>query len=317
MARNPHRRNALLFGSLTLYIVLQFVWWGVLLLRKDRAVARLTMELNALGADVGAPVDPQRSLLMVLGEGSVFLLLLMAVLYFTYRAIRRDLDLARTQNNFLLAVTHELRTPIAAIKLQLQTLARPNLDPEQRETLRIRAIKEADRLALLTDKVLLATSAEEGLMALNKHELDVMEILGMVVERARTDVAKEHALSLQGPDTLRVKGDQQALQSIAENLVENAAKYAPAGTKIEVQVERGREGWRFSVTDEGAGIPAEERERIFEKFYRGGREETRMAKGTGLGLYIVKRLTQALGGTVAVRDRAPHGTIFTASFPDN
>lgn len=317
MVRMPHRRNALLFASLTLYIVLQFVWWGVLLLRKDRAVAMLTLELNTLGAEVGAPADPRRSLLMVLGEGSVFLLLLLVVLYFTYRAIRRDLDLARTQNNFLLAVTHELRTPIAAIKLQLQTLARPDLDTEQRETLRIRAIKDADRLALLTDKVLLATSAEEGLMALNKYELDVMELLGMVMERARTNVAKEHTLSLQGPDSLRVKSDQQALQSIAENLVENAAKYAPAGTRIDLLVERGREGWRFSVTDEGSGIPAEERERIFEKFYRGGREETRMAKGTGLGLYIVKRLSQALGGTVVVKERAPHGTIFTASFPDN
>lgn len=316
MVRNPHRRNALLFGSLTVYILLQFAWWAILLVRKDRAVARLTMELNALGADAGAPVDPHRSLLMIVGEGSVFILLLMVVLFLTYRAIRRDLDLARTQRNFLLAVTHELRTPIAAVKLQLQTLARPNLDPEQRETLRVRAVNEADRLALLTDKVLLATSAEEGAMALHKQEMDLMELLRMVVERARIDVAKEHALVLSGPDVLRLESDPQMLRSIAENLLENAAKYAPAGSRIEVLVERGREGWRLSVTDEGAGVPAEERERIFEKFYRGGQEETRKAKGTGLGLYIVQRLTQALGGTVVVRDRSPHGAIFTASFPD-
>lgn len=316
MVNNPHRRNALLFGSLALYIVLQFVWWAFLLLRKDRAVARLTMELNALGADAGTPVDPQRSLLMIVGEGSVFLLLLMAVLFLTYRAIRRDLDLARTQRNFLLAVTHELRTPIAAVKLQLQTLARPNLDHEQRETLRMRAIQEADRLALLTDKVLLATSAEEGVLALDRHELDLMELLRMIVERARTSVAKDHILVLNGPEALRIESDQQMLRSIAENLVENAAKYAPPGSRIEVLVERGREGWRFSVADEGTGVPAEERERIFEKFYRGGHEETRKTKGTGLGLYIVKRLTQALGGSVVVRDRSRQGAIFTASFPD-
>ncbi|MEX1132912.1 MAG: HAMP domain-containing sensor histidine kinase [Flavobacteriales bacterium] len=317
MATNPHRRTALLFGSLTLYIVLQFVWWAVLLLRKDRALAALTLELKALGSESGVPVDPQRSLMMVVGEGSVFLVLLLAVLYLTYRAIRRDLDLARTQRNFLLAVTHELRTPIAAIKLQLQTLARPALDGEQRETLRMRAIQEADRLALLTDKVLLATSAEEGVLAMDRREVDVMELLRMVVERARTHWAKDHTISLVGPDTLLVHSDQQALHSIVENLLENAAKYAPQGSPIEVRVEAGREGWRILVSDEGPGVPVEERERIFEKFFRGGHEETRKAKGTGLGLYIVRRLTQALGGNVQLNERRPHGATFAASFPNH
>lgn len=316
MARNPHRRTALLFGLLTLYILLQFSWWAVLLLRKDRTVAQLTLELQALGGDVGAPVDPQRSLLMVIGEGSVFLVLLLIVLYFTFRAIRRDLDLARTQRNFLLAVTHELRTPIAAIKLQLQTLARTTLDGEQRETLRTRAVQEADRLALLTDKVLMATSAEEGVLAMDRRELDVMELLRMVVERSRIHWAKDHSVSLVGPNVLRVVSDQQALHSIAENLLENAAKYAPPGSAIEVRVEEGREGWRLLVSDEGPGVPGDEQERIFEKFYRGGQEETRRAKGTGLGLYIVRRLTQALGGNVQLRERRPHGAIFVASFPN-
>lgn len=315
MARNPHRRTALLFGSLTVYIILQFAWWAVLLLRKDRALSALTLELRALGSESGTPVDPHRSLLMVLGEGSVFLILLLVVLYLTYRAIRRDLDLARTQRNFLLAVTHELRTPIAAIKLQLQTLARPALDGEQREMLRMRAIEEADRLALLTDKVLMATSAEEGALAMDRRELDVMELMRMVVERARTHWAKDHSVSLVGPDALRVVSDQQALQSIVENLLENATKYAPQGSSIELRVEAEREGWRLSVSDEGPGIPAEERERIFEKFFRGGQEETRKAKGTGLGLYIVRRLTQALGGNVQLNERRPHGAIFAASFP--
>lgn len=316
MARNPHRRTALLFGLLTVYILLQFTWWAVLLLRKDRVVARLTLELEALGADVGTAIDTRRSLLMVVGEGSVFLGLLLFMLYFTFRAIRRDLDLARTQRNFLLAVTHELRTPIAAIKLQLQTLSRPTLDGEQREMLRTRAVQEADRLALLTDKVLMATSAEEGVLAMDHRELEVMELLRMVVDRARTHWAKDHTVTLVGPERLVVVSDGQALHSIAENLLENAAKYAPDGTSIELKVEEGREGWRMIVSDEGPGVPAAEQQRIFEKFYRGGQEETRKAKGTGLGLYIVRRLTQALGGSVHVRERDPHGAIFAASFPN-
>jgi signal transduction histidine kinase len=254
---------------------------------------------------------------MVVGEGSVFLVLLLAVLYFTFRAIRRDLDLARTQRNFLLAVTHELRTPIAAIKLQLQTLGRTTLSTDQREDLRTRAINEADRLALLTDKVLLATRAEEESLGLERREFDAMELLRTVVERSRNQLGDGHRLVLKGPEHLPVISDPEALRSIADNLIENAAKYAPAGTSITVELEKGREGWRMTVSDEGPGIAGEEQERIFEKFYRSGNEETRQAKGTGLGLYIVHRLTKGLGGAVHVRNRRPHGAIFAASFPDH
>lgn len=316
MARDPHRRTAALFGVLTAYIVLQFLWWGVLLIRKDREVARLSLELQALGGGPEQPLDPQRSLLMVVGEGSVFLVLLLAVLFLTFRAIRRDLALARTQRNFLLAVTHELRTPIAAIKLQLQTLSRRTLTVDQQEVLRNRAIEEADRLTLLTDKVLLASQAGEGTMELEHAPLNVMELLHGVAERAMTGTAKGRDVKVSGPPTLEVQSDAQALRSVVENLVENAAKYSPEGTPIDLLVETGREGWRLLVCDQGPGIPAGEEERIFEMFYRTGQEETRHAKGTGLGLYIVRRLVQGLGGQVHVKPRQPRGAIFAASFPN-
>lgn len=316
MTDRSHRRTLLLFGALAVYIVLQFMWWGVLLLRKDREIALLGAELQVLGGGAATPVDPSRRVLMVLGEGGVFLLLLLGVLFFTFRAIRRDLALARAQRNFLLAVTHELRTPIAAIKLQLQTLARPELNSDQRDVLRHQALGESDRLALLTDKVLLATRADEGLLALDQKELDVMELMRALVDRAGKQAARDHRLVLSGPDQLVAYTDAQALRSIADNLIENAAKYAPAGTTITVELMKGREGWRLTVSDEGPGVPATERDRIFERFYRGGSEETRSVSGTGLGLYIVQRLVQRMGGAVHVRKRAPHGAIFAASFPD-
>lgn len=315
MVRNPHRRTALLFGVLTVYIILQFAWWAVLLLRKDREIRALAVELQALGTEVVVPGDPQRSLLMVVGEGSVFLILLLAVLYVTFRAIRRDLDLARTQRNFLLAVTHELRTPIAAIKLQLQTLDRPNLDSTQSQALRKRAIEETDRLGLLTEKVLLASSAEEEMLGLSTRQLDAMQLMHSVVAHARSTLAPKHNITLVGPEQLNVTSDPQALRSIVDNLIENASKYAPPGTTIELSLEAGLEGWRISVGDEGPGVPTTDHDRIFERFFRSGNEEVRKAKGTGLGLYIVKRLVQALGGTVTVRNRRPHGAIFAVSFP--
>jgi signal transduction histidine kinase len=316
MTDRSHRRTLLLFSVLAVYIIIQFVWWGVLLLRKDREVAQLALEVQALGGTPATHMDTYRGLRMVVGEGSVFLVFLLGVMFLTVRAIRRDLALARTQRNFLMAVTHELRTPIAAIKLQLQTLARPALSPEQRDALREQAIQEADRLAHLTDKVLLATRAEEGVLALEHRELELMDLMRSVVDRARAQLAQRHLITLTGPDALTVHSDAQALRSIADNLIENAAKYAPEGTEIAIEVTKGREGWRLTVSDEGPGVPAAEQALIFEKFYRSGNEETRSTKGTGLGLYIVQRLVQRLGGSIHVRTRSPHGAIFAASFPN-
>lgn len=308
------RRTIWLFSGLVVYIVAQFAWWAVLLLRRGEEIDHLQAQIAALGGDPEWQGERGRRAWMVLGEGGVFLLLLLAVVFVTYRAVLKDLRLASTQRNFLLAVTHELRTPIAAIKLQLQTMARAGLATEQRAILQRTAEEEADRLAVLTDKVLLAATGEAA-VPLNREEVDVMEVVRGALDRARAHTASAHEVLLEGPSALLTMTDPHAFRSILDNLVENAAKYAPEGTRITVMVKPGNHGWRLMVSDEGPGIPAEERERIFERFYRVGSEETRHARGTGLGLFIVKRLVQRLGGTIEVRAMRPHGTIFAASFP--
>lgn len=309
-----NRRTLWLFLGLTAYILAQFTWWAVLLLRLNARVDELSAAMP--GAEAGLPVSTTSSTrtAMVLGEAGVFLLLLLAVVWLTYRAVRRDLRLAETQRNFLLAVTHELRTPIAAIKLQLQTLERPDLAPQHRLALQETAAEEADRLTLLTDRVLQAAMGDESL-TLIREPLEVVGLAQGVIERAQASFAKHHLLQLNGPPRLETWADGHAIRSILENLVENAAKYAPPSSVIEVRVESGEHGWRMTVSDQGPGIAHEEKKRIFERFYRVGREETREQRGTGLGLYIVKRLVARCGGTIEVRDRVPHGAIFTAAFP--
>ncbi|MCB0766604.1 MAG: HAMP domain-containing histidine kinase [Flavobacteriales bacterium] len=310
------RRTYLLFGALTLYVTLQFLWWAVLLMRKETEIAELALQVRALGGEPDHPLDASRAMRMITGEGVVFLVLLLGMLFLTFRGIRRELQLARTQRNFLMAVTHELRTPIAAIKLQLQTFQRTGVSTDQRELLLGQALTEVDRLGALTDKVLLATSAQDGVLDMDFQEVEVMALLNNVVERARVQIAPRHLIELTGPEHFVALSDPKALHSIADNLIENAAKYAPEGSRIFIEVTKGREGWRMSVRDEGPGIPEDERARIFERFYRGGNEETRRAKGTGLGLYIVQRLVHRLGGDIQVGQAAPTGAIFAASFPD-
>jgi signal transduction histidine kinase len=316
MGRLAQRRTYLLFALLALYIVLQFIWWAVLLVRRDQQMALLALEVRALGGSPSHGSDPGRGMRMIMGEGIVFLVIVLVVLYFTWRAIRRDLALARSQRNFLMAVTHELRSPIAGIKLQLQTLARPGLDHEVRDRLRLQALQEVDRLGELTEKVLQATSSEEKIPSPDLEKVDLMKLMRTVVERAGAQLAPGHVLLLEGPEGVEAVTDPESIRIIAENLIENAAKYSPEGSTIQVEVIHKREGWRITVCDEGPGVPPEDRERIFDKFYRSGNEETRRTKGTGLGLYIVQRLARTLGGAVDVRDREGGGSIFVASFPN-
>ncbi len=315
MGSQGSRRSLLLFALLAVYIAAQFIWWAVLLLRRDKEIDVLQAQVAALTGGVAEPTDPSRRLLMVMGEAGVFLAILLGLLVFMYRSVQRELRAATAQRNFLLAVTHELRTPIAAVKLQLQTLARQGLTDEQRETLRATANTEADRLAMLTDKVLLATAAEEDPVPINSADRDVVGLMRDAVERAKLGFASGHTVVLQAPEELIARCDVHALRSIVDNLIENAAKYAPTGSTITVDVKNGPNGWRLTVMDEGPGVPEEERSRIFERFYRAGSEETRSTKGTGLGLYIVDRLTRRAGGSIEVRARRPQGAIFAASFP--
>lgn len=308
------RRSTLwLFSGLTVYILAQFVWWAVLLLRRNEELNILRARLASAGDP--ALVTPARSgNLMVLGEASVFLLLLLVVVWLTYRSVRNDLRLASAQRNFLLAVTHELRTPIAAVKLQLQTLDRPGISDAQRNALIATASQETDRLALLTEKVLLAASGEEGIGA-RPELIDLCPLARSVAEQASRTYAADHRILLELPHRMDVMADPQILRSVLENLLENAAKYSPKGSEITLRAQQDEGAWQVSVLDHGPGVPLPERERIFERFYRSGSEETREQPGTGLGLYIVKRLVERCGGRIGVSDRQPHGAIFTASFP--
>jgi signal transduction histidine kinase len=316
MARSTPRTSALLFGFLALYILLQSTWWMWLLLSKDRDVLAMQRELLDAGLIPILPVRlPQHSLAMVLGEGVVFLVLIVLGLWITYRTLRHELTLARQQRDFLLATSHELRTPIAAIKLHLQTLQRPDLDEGRRELLGNSARHDVDRLQVLTEKILLASRLEEDSVPTDLVEVDLARETAVLLEEARNSYARGHRINATLPGPLSVRTDPVLFRSVCENLLENACKYSPKGTEVRVELSSAG-GWvRLSLEDEGPGIPLEDRQRIFGKFIRGGNEETRDTKGTGLGLFIVRRLMETLGGRVEYRPVIPHGSNFTALFP--
>ena len=315
MPATRQRRTLFLFGALTGYIVLQSVWWAWLLVRKDRELEQLVKAFGLRPDDPGwSDVHATRTLWMVVGEGSVFVGLMLVALWLVYRAVRHELALARQQHDFLLAVSHELRTPIAGIKLHLQTLERSTLDPGQRAELHQRALDDAERLNALTERILLATRLEETGMPLEIGMHDLRTLTERATTHALTTYSKGHPINLT-VQTIAARVDPAAYTSVLENLIENAAKYSRAGSSIDVDLRQ--EGGRavVSVSDRGPGIPSEDRSRVFGKFQRGGDESVRRAKGTGLGLFIVDRLVRAMHGTVGLEARDGGGSIFAASFP--
>ena len=307
----------LLFSLVSAYIVLQFIWWAWLLISKEKEVDTLQQQLMQEGVlPLVAVRHPDRTLWMVSGEGGVFLLLVLLALWIIYRTVKHELTLARQQRDFLLATSHELRTPIAGMKLHLQTMQRSDLPPGKRDELATIARHDVDRLHALTERILLATRLDEMHVPMQRQPVDAAAILRKVSAAGNGSYGSAHTIEVDAPETLPVQSDGSALHSIMENLLENACKYSAPGSKVNAQLLTQDGTWELRVADSGVGVPMAERTLIFRKFHRVGSEETRGTKGTGLGLFIVQRLARALGGDVAYRPREPQGSTFVVTFPN-
>ncbi len=259
--------------------------------------------------------DLTRRIWMVLGEGAVFVALLILGIRKVRSALATEMELARTQNNFLLSITHELKSPLAALKLQLQTLKTRQLDPEKQQQILDRSLKESERLHMLVEDLLLTTRIDSGNGNLNMEKLDLSEVVDILIKDHYSIHVASARVRTNFKDKCEVFADRQAVISIATNLIDNALKYTPSDTVINVSVSCEKNMALLTVKDQGPGIPDAERDKIFERFYRAGNEETRNAKGTGLGLYIVARLAQEMNGSVTLTSHEPIGCHLTVRLP--
>lgn len=252
---------------------------------------------------------------MVLGEGGVFMIILTIGFYITFRGLKKEMKFSQQQRNFLLSITHELKTPIAAIKLYLQTIQKRNPEEDKRKEMLGKSLQENERLSTLVENILTVTKMEDEAYPLNKEHFDLSEFIeeiGLkVMETQRKFLDFEFIIQ---PE-VKFNGDRNAMHMVLINLISNAVKYSPEGGNITISLFHKEGETAFSIADEGPGIPKEEKDEIFKKFYRVGNESTRTNKGTGLGLFIVKQITQMHGGRAFVRRNKPKGSIFVCSFP--
>ncbi len=252
---------------------------------------------------------------MFLGEGIVFMGLLLWGFLIIYRSYREKDELNRMQANFIMSVTHELKTPLASAKLMLQTMIKRKLDVEQQSKLVDNSLSEINRLDGLIEKILLASRFEHHNQHIQRRNINLSELCRDVVERLAHTQRFETRLFAEIDDNVSVSGDVALLVSVLTNLIENAAKYSDDQTPIRVRLFSNHHTAHLQVIDHGHGISERDKKLVFNKFYRVGNEETRTTKGTGLGLYIVKNIVTDMEGAIEVKDNHPKGSIFEITMP--
>jgi signal transduction histidine kinase len=316
----------IIYSLLLVYIVAALLFWGFSLHKQGEQIYdQQTLHLRSQIDSTGNPEkfnEEMRKLEVkrlsrkkqYLGEGSTFLLVIFIGAAVVYSSFRRSIRLSKQQNNFMLSVTHELKSPIAAMKLNLQTLEKYKLDEEKKNLLIDKCIKESNRLNDLCNNMLLASQMEGRQYKPTKEELDFSELIEAV--------SREYVARYQGrfgediePGRVKIWGDKLMIQMALNNLLENAIKYAPPDKSVTIRSFAKNRQVCFQVIDEGPGIPDHEKHKIFRKFYRIGNENTRRAKGTGLGLYLTQKIIRQHKGKIAVKDNKPSGAIFEITLP--
>jgi signal transduction histidine kinase len=321
MTTNRKPASLIGFYLLLVYVLLQFVWWSYLMLDLNAEITRLKTEVVLLkSGSVDDTVKAEQDLhimlnkkrIMVIGEGSVFLALLLFGISRIRKTFKKETQLALQQSNFLLSVTHELKSPIASARLQLETLLLRDIDKEKQKEILTNAIGDTDRLNALVENILLAAQIDKSNFVLYKQTTDLSEYLSSLL--SKQGIARNHKLITDIQPGIWLEIDKVNFVSIILNLIDNACKYSPSGSHISVELKEADKKIQLKIIDEGNGISDEDKKQIFKKFYRVGNEETRSTKGTGLGLYIVKHLVEEHGGTIKILDNKPVGTIFQIVF---
>ncbi|MCB2213415.1 HAMP domain-containing histidine kinase [bacterium] len=250
-------------------------------------------------------------------ESMTFLIIILAGMIYMYVTLRREIQVERQYANFLSAVTHELRSPIAAMRLLMESL-QGDLTPDQRDRVLLNMNRSLDRLHGLIDRLL--TTREFVGQRRPLRELNVVD-LGKHTRRVLDELYAHHPvaagrLQVSVAPSLPARIHSGHWGILVSNLVDNALKYSDSEQPVRVDVSRKGSRVVLTVADMGEGFSHSERQRIFKRFYRIGEEDTRTAEGSGLGLYLVREIARSFRGDVSAHSDGPgQGATFTVRVP--
>lgn len=309
----------IVYWVLLLYIIAALVWWFIALEQQNQLMT--TTEVLQLNKEDPAYEKKyyeiikakKRKSTQYIGEGVTFLILISLGAFFVYRAMHRRLSLSRQQQNFMMAVTHELKTPIAVAKLNLETMQKRALNVQQQQKLIQNTLQETYRLNELCNNILFAAQIDRLKKFEQIKEINLSQLLQETVN-AYTERFPAREISLNTYNNIFIAGDEFSIELLINNLINNALKYSPKESAVVISTEKKDNKIILNVADEGEGVAPGEKKKIFEKFYRVGNENTRKTKGTGLGLYISKKIAEKHNATLEVENNKPAGSIFRLSF---
>jgi two-component system, OmpR family, sensor histidine kinase CiaH len=310
----------LIYWFLLAYIIAALVWWFVALNRQNHQMilykkqevkiedTNYTTKISSLQA------EEKRKQNQYIGEGVTFFLLIITGAVFVFRAVRKQIKFGLQQQSFMMALTHELKTPIAVAKLNLETLQKRKLEESQQNKLIQNTLQEANRLNSLCNNMLLSSQMEANGYQLSKEEINYSDLVTASIQDFKTRFS-DRKINFQIPPNIFVEGDYLLLQMAINNLIDNAIKYTVKENIISVSLTQQNNTIELQIKDDGKGIADEDKKRVFEKYYRVGNAATKNAKGTGLGLYLTKKITQQHKGNIHMTNNVPNGAIFIQQLP--
>src|SRR5262245_47502653 len=277
----------------------------------------LTVGWQILGTEVALVSHAGTWRWVVYFFGTLLFLLLIGGLGLLVFLLIREVRLNERQSNFVSAVTHELQTPVASLKLYLDTLQLREVNDGRRQEFYRTMREDLDRLHATINNVLNAAMYTDR-PVVDPQPLDLARLARRVMDLTRTRYQlPAESLSYRGPESLRLSGDAEALETAVLNLLDNAVKYSKGPARVEVEVEGSGDGQAvLRVRDHGIGISRSQLRLIFGRFYRIGSEVRRSHPGTGLGLFIVRAVARGHKGTVSADSAGPdRGSTFTLTLP--
>ncbi len=254
----------------------------------------------------------RRKTAQYLGEGLTFFLLIVVGAVFVFRAVRRELRISEQQQNFMIAITHELKTPISVARLNLETMQKRKLDEQQQQRLIQTTLEETNRLNALCNNMLLSSQIEAGGYRVTEEDTDFSELVAKCVQDFINRYPQQK-IDYEIKPGIFINGDRLLLQMLVNNLIDNAIKYGARDLPVTILLSEKKNKIFLQVIDLGKGITEGERKKIFDKFYRVGNAATRSAKGTGLGLYLTQKIAKQHNANITVTDNIPSGAIFTVT----
>ncbi len=287
--------------AVMIYMLLGIIWWGKLLYNKNSNYYDLLLTGQAITESERQSILKERSRQewMILGEGAVLGLALLSGLWIINRSATRQISLARQQSNFLLSVSHELKSPIAAIKLAIQTLLRPNIQENTREAITHNAQKDVLRLENHVQNILLSTKLDEQPLELLLSQLDLRELIHKIIQEYPLLCER---IKVIGSDNLNVtiNGDANYLRLAVKNVIDNALQHSPSTSIAVIEIRSEHNNQLLTISNEGVAISRDEQQKIFEKFYRSKSISKEYSQGTGLGLFLSREIIKAHGGEISI-----------------